>query len=54
MEKKLRDLKKMKLNRETLRFLETSELQEVNGAVSIGGSCGTCNYYGTAACCHLT
>lgn len=53
MEKKLRDLKKMKLNRETLRFLEASELRKVEGA-SIGDSCNTCAHYGTAVCCHLT
>ncbi|HEY3566371.1 MAG TPA: hypothetical protein VGP73_00460 [Thermoanaerobaculia bacterium] len=54
MEKKRRDLKKMKLNRETLRFLESSELRRVEGGVSVIGTCNSCPNEGTATCCLLT
>jgi hypothetical protein len=49
MEKKLKV--RLKLNKETLRFLEASELKQVDGGYpSIAGTCGTC----PIAYCHLT
>jgi hypothetical protein len=47
-------VKKLRLNRETLWLLKTSDLKEAVGGASIAGTCNTCAIYGTAACCHLT
>jgi hypothetical protein len=58
MEKKqgqVRDAKRLKLSRETLLLLRTSELRQVNGGATapVAGTCITCNENATLVCCKL-
>ena len=56
MEKKQGQAKRLKLNRETLLLLRTSELRQVNGGATRPGAatCVSCNENATLACCQLT